>query len=286
MKNINENNKNDIIKDYLNGLSCNEICKKYHTANTTLKKFLKENNIELKKKYTLNENIFNTIDSEEKAYWMGFIWCDGYNGIRHRNKNKTYEFKLSIMSEDYQHLEKFNTFLQSNREIKYYVSGSFNKKSKEARLLIANSKFGYILEDKYGLIPNRTDTSKLLNNIPKEFIRDFIRGVVDADGSLICSFTKGEKYSYYKASLTISTYEELDNFINDYLYENNIINCKSKLSKRHKERDGNCFTLKYCGNINAIRLMDWLYKDSKIYLDRKYKKYLKIKEIIKKQNAK
>ena len=50
MKNINENNKNDIIKDYLNGLSCNEICKKYHTANTTLKKFLKENNIELKKK--------------------------------------------------------------------------------------------------------------------------------------------------------------------------------------------------------------------------------------------
>ena len=149
MKNINENNKNDIIKDYLNGLSCNEICKKYHTANTTLKKFLKENNIELKKKYTLNENIFNIIDSEEKAYWMGFIWCDGYNGIRHRNKNKTYEFKLSIMSEDYQHLEKFNTFLQSNREIKYYVSGSFNKKSKEARLLIANSKFGYILEDKY-----------------------------------------------------------------------------------------------------------------------------------------
>lgn len=31
------------------------------------------------KKYELNENYFNVIDSHEKAYILGFIYADGYN---------------------------------------------------------------------------------------------------------------------------------------------------------------------------------------------------------------
>ena len=56
----------------------------------------------------MNINKFDVIDTEEKAYWIGFIWCDGYNSKRYRGKNSTpnYEFKLSLMEDDIGHLEK------------------------------------------------------------------------------------------------------------------------------------------------------------------------------------
>lgn len=37
-------------------------------------------------RYTFDKNIFDKIDTKEKAYWMGFIWCDGYNLKRIRSK--------------------------------------------------------------------------------------------------------------------------------------------------------------------------------------------------------
>lgn len=33
-----------------------------------------------------NEHYFDNIDDEHKAYWIGFIWCDGYMAIRNRKE--------------------------------------------------------------------------------------------------------------------------------------------------------------------------------------------------------
>lgn len=37
------------------------------------------------KKYTVNENYFQSLDSPEKAYILGFLYADGCNYIRHSN---------------------------------------------------------------------------------------------------------------------------------------------------------------------------------------------------------
>ena len=31
----------------------------------------------MKRKYNVNDNYFNKIDNEEKAYWLGFLLADG-----------------------------------------------------------------------------------------------------------------------------------------------------------------------------------------------------------------
>jgi hypothetical protein len=35
-----------------------------------------------KQKYKINEDFFQEIDTEEKAYWLGFLYADGYIHVR------------------------------------------------------------------------------------------------------------------------------------------------------------------------------------------------------------
>ena len=63
-------------------------------------------------KYYFNKNYFDIIDNSEKAYWLGFIWADGYVCKRKRKGNHIeYDFKLSLSRIDTDHLEKFKQFV-------------------------------------------------------------------------------------------------------------------------------------------------------------------------------
>lgn len=229
-------------------------------------------------KYKFNKDKLSVIDTEEKAYWLGFIWCDGYNGIRNRNNKTTYEFKLSLQVADIEHLGKFKLFMESTHPIKIYESKtSFKKDNNEARILIASTPFGKLLDEKYGLIPHRTDVAKLIKNIPNNLLNHFIRGVLDADGSFSSYTTKNGEYIVTKHNLQFTTNIGLLDFINKTLYDEGL----SKLEKRnyyqrHENADGDCRTLMYSGKPNCQKILDWIYKDATIYLDRKYKKYIEV----------
>lgn len=281
----------DIIKKYTcENKSVVSISKIYGCSEGGIRRLLQSNSVDIKPvgtscKYTFDVNIFDNIDDEFKAYWIGFIWCDSSNIRRVRKEKVTYEFKLELSNVDCDHVTKFKGFLKSNHNIKKYKYTSCldpNKLVESTRILISNSEFGHNLHINYGLISNRLDASKVINAIPEELRKHFIRGVIDADGSVVLSnINEKNGRSYKRASVSISTYKDITEFINKTLIENNVSNCESKYYKRHPERDGNCFTITYCGNINAVRILDWLYKDSKIYLDRKYNKYIEIKNNIK-----
>jgi len=174
---------------------------------------------------------------------------------RDRNGNGfySYEFKLSLSEIDIDHLYKFNEFLNSNHEIKLYVNNTttFKTKNKEARLYICNKYFGEMLYHKYGMIPNRFNINKLINKIPEIYYKDFIRGIIDAEGSLKNGYVYDNKKLRYKSGISISTYEELLNFIQDYLINVKLIINKGKLTKRHNDRDAYCMSLAYCGKCSS-----------------------------------
>ena len=44
------------------------------------------------------------------------------------------------------------------------------------------------------------------------------------------------------------------------------------LKQRYPERNVNNYTMKYCGSLQTARVMDYLYDDSTVYLERKYQK--------------
>lgn len=49
------------------------------------------------RKYTFNEEIFDIIDNEEKAYWLGFLAADGYVD----KQLSKFGIELSIKDHDY-----------------------------------------------------------------------------------------------------------------------------------------------------------------------------------------
>lgn len=234
-----------------------------------------------------NEHYFDNIDDEHKAYWIGFIWCDGYMAIRNRKEKNTtsYEFKLSLKKDDYGHLEKFNNDLNGKYKVHFYNSKGFDRSETaiEARLLITNLHFGKILVEQYRLIPGRSDCSKLLSHIPEHLMKHFIRGIIDADGSF-CHYVAEEtnKHGLYivqKCVVDIGGQPELLKAIEQHLIQNHIVNnFDRKIHKRHEDdqRDGAYRNLKFCGRNQAMKLLHYIYDNATIYLDRKYEKFLSI----------
>lgn len=272
MKNNNERDLN-ICQLYNNGMSTREIAEIYNIHYTTVLNVLKKNKINIRNsnpKHKFNYNFFNKIDTEEKAYWLGFLWCDGA-------MTKNYNFNIEISKRDENHLVKLKKSIDSqNGNIRYYERKyGFKDYEKEptinCRLVLSNKHFVKTLIEEYGLIPKRYKIDKLKNKIPQELMRHFIRGVIDADGSI--TYIKNND----AVNIQICTYEELIDWISEFLYCNNIIKSIPKKYKRHKERDEHVCQITIGGSNQGRTLLDYLYKESTVYLDRKYEKYIEIK---------
>lgn len=77
--------KPKIVQAYLDdpNISVNKLIKKFNLNRSTVFGILKQYKIKCRpktsRKYNLNQNYFDNIDCEEKAYFLGFIFADGCN---------------------------------------------------------------------------------------------------------------------------------------------------------------------------------------------------------------
>ena len=99
-------------------------------------------------------------------------------------------------------------------------------------------------------------------NIPNEYQRDFIRGYFDGDGW----FTNTEKC--FQVGI-IGT----ENFISGFLEKvKGLINTNNTIFEVHRENGAKRYVF---GSYNDVsNFLNWIYKDSNIFLDRKYNQYL------------
>lgn len=68
------------------------------------------------RKHKLNKSYFASIDSEEKAYWLGFLMADGcvYKG----SSKNSYRLQINLSFNDRDCLEKLNESIESDYDIK------------------------------------------------------------------------------------------------------------------------------------------------------------------------
>lgn len=247
---------------YNSGLSTVKIGKMFGKHYSTVRNVLINNGVKLRnnkinsRKYTINENYFKNIDTEEKAYWLGFIYADGY--ISNVGSKK---IGIAIKSSDIKHLEKFNKSLDSTYPIKVYKNDTtYGNNIEYCRLIItSDTMFNDLLNQ--GVFEHKSLILQPPLSIPTHLLRHFVRGYLDGDGTI-----SKNGNSYYVGF--IGTKEFLE-WLHTYIESNEIV-LKIRLEQRHE----NCEALSFkIHGKNAYKLLKLLYDDSTIYLNRKYERY-------------
>lgn len=249
-------NELEIIKDKENGMSVKDIVEKHQIKSVkTIYDIIKRKGKKkiANKKYNINSKYFKEINTEEKAYWLGFLYADGY--VRMKN-DRSGELRLKLKQTDKSHIELFNSCLNSNYPIKDLISKVIVKgeeySSTCSSLSIYNTE---IVKDlfKQGCINNKTQKIRL-PKIGKHLMHHFIRGYFDGDGSI------SKKNNNYIANIVSNKIFIID--LKEYL--------EKALSMSINSWDYDNYSLIIISKIdNIFKLYDYLYKNSNIFLKRK-----------------
>jgi hypothetical protein len=196
-------------------------------------------------KYTLNKCFFDEIDTEEKAYWLGFITADG--GI------VCTELVLSLKTEDTNHIELFQKSIQSNHPIKISKTKINDKIILQPRLVISSVDLIHSLK-KLG-VGEKKSLIVQPAMIPEQFYKDYWRGIFDGDGHIGLSST-------HRCMELTGNYFILDGFSKFIETE---IGIKGKISKSK-----NVYRVRYGKRSSILEICRLLYSQSNISLKRKY----------------
>lgn len=150
----------------------------------------------LPRKYrSFNDTYFEEIDAPDKAYWLGFIYADGWISSHKRssttsssNCGDNYELGIELQRTDEYHLQTFNEALGGVHTIKQLDHNRVildNKAPSVTQSSVLRIYSKHIVEDllRHGIDYRKSNT----NSIPKvsdELFPDFLRGYIDGDGCL------------------------------------------------------------------------------------------------------
>lgn len=203
--------------------------------------------------YTVNEKFFSDW-SPEMAYTLGFIYADG-------NMSRD-AYKIRIDSKDLQILEDIKIAMNSTHPIIQHN----NNNGYWYELMISN-KVLYGDLRKLGVFPNKSLTMRL-PKVPKEYMKDFIRGYFDGDG---CIYevkrkrpTPGLEFDFATGSKDFAT--KIINVLHENIHES------IRLTNPRK----NYYRIRGWNQASEA-LFNYMYSESPtLYLKRKYEKFLDI----------
>lgn len=245
-----------VLKLYNEGKSQSSIEKELNLTRKTIRELLKSEEVHYKSKSeqwrlrygnTLREDAFETI-TPESAYWIGMLYTDGHIG----KGNRGYNVELGLHSNDIKHLEKYKEFLNCN------ISLSKAKNQDYLRVKIGSDKLHKSLQN-LGFTNNKSHDAK--PHISVENNRDFWRGCIDGDGGIYNNRKDKCKHIFLCGTL--------DTIIGFIVFCENNTNIKNR---KFPTQHDTIFQVSYYGK-EALEIANLLYKDSYVYLDRKYQVY-------------
>lgn len=204
-------------------------------------------------------------DSEKKFYILGLLAADGWIS------KKSNRCELTLKEADVNYLEMIKNLITPQKKLKY------KQLQKAYRLTIDSAEFVETVY-KYFSGDKKSQTLTFPPNIPNQFVRHFIRGYIDGDGNIdlyrrIKRENKEPVIVGGTFRLRILGTRSFLLGLNQVLISNNITNFFLKPQKKGKE---NVYYLSWVGN-STKNILDWIYKDTSLYLPRKKAVYNKIK---------
>lgn len=206
-------------------------------------------------RYSLTPNTFQKIDTEEKAYFLGLLYADGY----HNEKDNSVVIRLQ--ERDSYILETFNKYLGSNRPLGL-VECMGKMKQRQKRLSITNKEFSSDLS-RLGLKQAKSLTCEFPtpNQVPDHLVHHFIRGYFDGDG---CIHLRNDDPRY--ATIVICVSKPFGDRMLSVI-------AKHGINLKYRKQQSKIHNLHMSGRIQCLQFMDLMYKDATVFLSRKREKY-------------
>lgn len=270
------------IEMYKSGKTAKEIAQIVGLSQGTVSRHLKKCGIKPSGHTQLkwvNDTWLDQIDCAEKAYFLGFFIADGclkQEKDKRGYKNR-YRLTFSNSIDDAEIIEYFHNILcPNNKLLKYHnTKGAVNRRPQLILQWSAPHTIE-ILQQKFKILPHKTEDTTYSfpwDEIPQQYYRDFLRGYLDGDGSI----TSKHELKWVFNSETfmkeyISVLENLYNTICKKLNLNIPFTYKYYLTQG---KTVSYWTLRV--NMGKMRIpifKDLFYKNTKLYLNRKYQKLL------------
>lgn len=252
---LDHNQKLEIKELFDLGHSTKDIASKFAVSRTTVRQVINvlggkfKSSSDTNRKYSLNEDCFGNFETEDSLYFFGLLLGDG-NISKDRPR-----IKIGLQKCDKEILDKFAEFLGSDRPLKAYKNNY--------SLVIDSVRISEIL-----LANNFEPCKSTRERIPKFYnredinMRHFWRGLIDADGSLFISKDQKEHLNLISSIEVINEFEAFVKFHTGI----------SMTSVQQHTTTKDCYYANYYCR-NALTVADMLYKDSSIFLQRKFEKY-------------
>lgn len=257
---------NNIIYDYKNNnISLRELEKKYHHGRRTLSRLLEELNVKTIKgnhyrKYFHTEDFFEKIDTEEKAYFLGLMFSDGYV-VNNDNRYGQDQFGLSLAKQDIDTIISFKKAINATNPITEDHSGNHLGKQTQCRLLMTSQKTVNDLIDK-GCVRNKSLILKPPTGVPNELLHHFLRGFFDGDGAVLRCPKKNSTHISFSADFT--TTKEVAEWIYSIFGFGSVVK---------EERREHSYYYRTNSNPQTIKFYHYLYDDATVFMKRKYDKF-------------
>ncbi|MDB4930518.1 MAG: hypothetical protein JWM10_3002 [Myxococcaceae bacterium] len=245
-----------IVADYAAGLTCQEVAARRGVSPTTAMDIARRAGVGRSsgvahRRYACDHHYFDTIDTEAKAYWLGFLAADGcVTGGK---------VCLGLKDSDRGHLEKWRAALgathpigQSTKEMDGRIFGT-------VYVYIASPELARALAP-LGIVPRKSLTYTPPTLRP-DLMRHFWRGMVDGDGCISLSRPSGR----WSAELCGSR-DVVEGFA---CWAATVTGTSARAHARRS-----IFKFRVA-DLKAVALLHALYDGATVYLDRKYALYLR-----------
>jgi len=262
-----EEMESKIVDMYSDNYSILRLSKIFGCSDRPIKRILLKHGVSIKdnnwyKSKKVNHKFFDKIDSEAKAYILGFIYADGC-----LTKGNILSFHVSEVDKEI--LFKIRTCLGSDHSIGTYKNTSGYYTENNYCSLQITSKHMHDTLVALGAIERKTKSLTFPTWLDTDLIHHFIRGFFDGDGSVY----EVSQNNFLGCSF-IGTYDMMLNIKNILHSE---LGTNTNVTK-YKNKD--IYEYHLGGRNIVTEFYKYLYEDATIFLSRKkdkFDKYLKAK---------
>lgn len=258
--------KNEEVEFVLNNhikMSIKEMAKYLGRSESSVENKRCKLGLKNERKYNFNIDFFKNPLNEFSAYWLGFIYADGYISTPK-------EVAIQLKNDDFEHLKKFNKCLDGNIPVTFfekkprYIKEKYTGTSYLCQIRIFSKEVVSDL-NKLGVYQKKSLTIKFPKLDNDYLTWCFIRGYFDGDGSLYYN----KNGNQLRAKITSGS----PNFINYFSEFLKKFNIKTYITG---------YDCGLTGKESHRLFFDLLYDNekAKVFLDRKYKKYKTYKHLL------